>query len=434
MGEADDDRAGLAGEVGKKYVVSADGGDGALYTYNSSTYVAYLDVVEREIALCNIILCELFCGYYRKYDSELGEKQTIEDMKNTALSLLMLAWALIMPMQSVAQEELPSDSIAATHEESEGEGFDMMKVIGHHISNSHTWDVFAYENSAGEEVQIRIPLPVMAYYNGDFLFTMSSSFYDGKKVEHGVNVYYMEHDKLKVEGTEDVPFDFSITRNVASMFMSCALLLLVFVGTARSYKKSEVPRGGHSLVEMAVLFVKDIADDQIGKEKSGKYTNYLLTLFFFIWFNNLIGLLPFFPGGSNLSGNISFTAILAIFTFIITNWNGTKAYWKHNLTVPGVPALMKVILIPVEIISMFTKPFTLLVRLFANITGGHILVISLFSIIFLMHTYWMGIPSVLLAFLIFTLELIFGALQAYIFTLLSALYIGLAVNQEEHHE
>ena len=354
-------------------------------------------------------------------------------MKQLALSLLMsISMLMASGMVAAQEEQAVADSTAAGGEAEAG--IDINELISHHISNSHTWDLFAYENSEGEEVKVQIHLPVMAYYRGDFLFTTSAAFEDGKEVTQNGITYYMEHDKLKVRGYEDTPFDFSLTRNVASMFLSCVILLLVFVGAARSYKKSKVPHGGTALVEMAVLFVKDIADDQIGKEKSGKYTNYLLTLFFFIWFNNLIGLIPFFPGSSNLSGNISFTAILAIFTFIVTNWNGTKAYWKHNLTVPGVPAVMKIILIPVEIISMFTKPFTLLVRLFANITGGHILVLSLFSVIFIVHSYAMAVPSVLLAFLIFSLELIFGALQAYIFTLLSALYIGLAVNQEEHEE
>lgn len=353
-------------------------------------------------------------------------------MKQLAFLLLLSITFCALPSRATAQDEVVSDSISATG--TDAEAIDMNELIAHHISNSHSWNIFGYKNDKGEEVEIKLHLPVMAYYKGDFLFTTSASFEDGATVEHNGIVYKMVDDHLLVEGSEEAPFDFSFTRNVASMFLSCILLLLVFVGTARTYKKSSVPRGGHSLVEMAVLFVKDIADEQIGKEKSGKYTNYLLTLFFFIWFNNLIGLIPFFPGSSNLSGNISFTAILAVFTFILTNWNGTKAYWKHNFTVPGVPALMKVILIPVEIISIFTKPFTLLVRLFANITGGHILVLSLFSIIFIVHSYSMAIPSVLLAFMIFTLELIFGVLQAYIFTLLSALYIGLAVNQEEHHE
>ncbi len=352
-------------------------------------------------------------------------------MKQLAFLLLLSITFCTLPQQAMAQEEVSDSSTVAADEP---EAIDMNKLISHHISNSHSWSIFGYKNEEGEEVEVKLHLPVMAYYKGDFLFTTSDSFEDGAKLEHNGNVYYLDDEHLRVEGSNEAPFDFSLTRNVVSMLLSCAILLLVFVGTARSYKKSSVPRGRHSLVEMMVLFVKDIADEQIGKEKSGKYTNYLLTLFFFIWFNNIIGLIPFFPGSSNLSGNISFTSILAIFTFILTNWNGSKAYWKHNFTVPGVPALMKVILIPVEIISMFTKPFTLLVRLFANITGGHILVLSLFSIIFIVHSYAMAIPSVLLAFMIFALELIFGALQAYIFTLLSALYIGLATNQEDHHE
>lgn len=327
-------------------------------------------------------------------------------------------------------------NINAEGTEAGGEGINMPELISHHISDSHSWTLFAYENSEGEEVSLTIPLPVLAYYDGQFLATMSSSFDEGKTVEMGVNIYSMEHGKLSVrngEGETDHPFDFSITKNVASMFMSCAILLLIFVGAARSYKKSEVPRGGASMAEMLVLFVKDIADEQIGKDKSGKYVPYLLTLFYFIWINNLIGLVPFFPGGSNLSGNISFTAVLAIITFFVTSFSASKSYWKHTLTVPGVPAPMKVLLVPIEVISMFTKPFTLLIRLFANVTGGHIIILSLTSMIFIVHSYVMVAPSVLLSLMIFILELIFGALQAYIFTLLSALYIGLAMEDNSHH-
>lgn len=259
------------------------------------------------------------------------EKTNSCTMKQIALSLLMLLAVALVPGRVLAAEE---SAAAVSDSASVEEGFDMMEVIGHHISNSHTWNVFGYKNAEGEEVEVKIPLPVLAYYKGTFLCALSSSFDEGGVVEKNGYSFYLEHEQLLVKGEEDKPFDFSITRNVASMFLSCLILVLVFVGAARSYRKSAVPHGGNSLVEMAVLFVKDIADDQIGKEKSGKYTVYLLTLFFFIWFNNVIGLIPFFPGSSNLSGNISFTAVLAIFTFIITNWNGTKAYWKHNLTVP----------------------------------------------------------------------------------------------------
>ncbi len=314
------------------------------------------------------------------------------------------------------------------------EGFDMLGLINGHISDSHSWSIFGYENAQGEEEEIVLPLPVIAYYNGDVLITSSSSFEEGAEYEHNGYVYRMVDDKLMVRGMSgelEKVLDLSITRNVVSMFMCIALLLILFVGAARSYKKSEVPRGRTSLVEMLVLFVKDISDDQIGKARSYKYTPYLLTIFYFIWFNNLIGLVPFFPGSSNLSGNIAFTSTLAIITFIITNVSGSKHYWKHNFTVPGVPFILKFIMVPIEIISMFTKPFTLLIRLFANVTGGHIIILSLISMIFMMQSYAMAVPSVLLALFVFGLELILGALQAYIFTVLSALYIGLATEDED---
>lgn len=366
-----------------------------------------------------------------------------------------------LPPQGDLQHEHPQDHMQPTPAE-EPEKFDMNHVINHHISDAHSWNIFSYEGSDGKEHGATIYLPVIAYYDGQIFITTSDKFSHGHGVElkkdekgnfiadshakHQIhhagiekegNIYFLDsRDKLLVlnrQGQIEKPLDISITRNVVSMFMSVVIILLIFCTAARSYKKSEVPRGGTSLVEMLVLFVKDIADDQIGKEKSGKYTCYLLTLFYFIWINNLIGLIPFFPGSSNLSGNISFTAILAIFTFIVTNVSGTKHYWKHNLTVPGVPLPMKVLLVPIEIISMFTKPFTLLIRLFANVTGGHIIIISLISMIFIVGSYVMTIPSVLLALIIFVLELIFGALQAYIFTLLSALYIGLALEDGHEH-
>lgn len=339
-------------------------------------------------------------------------------------------------------------SVYASEAEAQSGELDMTSVIGHHISDSHSWNVFSYEDSEGQSHHINISLPVMAYNQGDWIFCMSSELAHGKTIRKNGKVYFLDsHDKLvytrsgigidgieadETETASKVDFDFSITKNVASMFMSVIIILLIFCGAAKSYKKSVVPRGGNSVVELLVLFVKDIADEQIGHEKSAKFTPYLLTLFFFIWINNLIGLVPFFPGASNLSGNISFTAILAIFTFIITSVCANKHYWKHNLTLPGVPFVMKLILVPIEVISMFTKPFTLLVRLFANVTGGHIIIISLISMIFIVKSYVMVVPSVLLALIIFILELIFGALQAYIFTLLSALYISLAVKDEEH--
>ena len=186
-------------------------------------------------------------------------------------------------------------------------------------------------------------------------------------------------------------------------------------------------------MEPLVLFVRDdIAVPNIGK-KADKFLPYLLTVFFFIWINNLIGLVPFFPGSANLTGNISFTVTLALITFLITNFNGNKDYWKHIFATPGVPVWLAPIMIPVEIMGILAKPIALLIRLFANITAGHIIILSLISLIFIFKS--VAIAPVSVGFVLFmnVLELLVAAIQAYIFTLLSALFIGMAVEEHEHH-
>ncbi len=311
-------------------------------------------------------------------------------------------------------------------------GINIIETISHHISDSHHWNVFAWNEGKSS---IDIPLPVMAYNkeNGDFLFAISSSLEGGNSVEKNGVTYTLHHDVLEANGSHAAIFDFSLTRNVCSGFMCGIILLLCFGGAAKSIRKNGgVPHGAATAAESLVLFVKEIGDEQIGKEKSEKYAPFLLTLFFFIWGNNLIGLVPFFPGSTNLSGNIAFTSILAIFTFFVTQFSGNRHYWKEIFTQPAVPGVMKLIMVPLEIVTMFTRPFTLLIRLFANITGGHIIVISIFSIIFIMGTVAAAGISVPLGFMIFCLELLFGVLQAYIFTVLSALYIGLATNAGEN--
>lgn len=361
-------------------------------------------------------------------------------MFTKAIHIIVLMLAVIANVgMARAQENEPEAAVVSAQENAhEEEGLDMTHLIFHHVLDSYQWDIVGWEGANGEE-KISIPLPVIAYYNGHFLFTMSSSFAEGAKVEKDGLVWYMGVpegrivEKLLVNSATEQAvrptLDLSITRNVASMWLSLIVILLIFVSAAKAYKKSLVPHGAVGAVETVVLFVKDIADEQIG-EKSAKYVPYMLSLFFFIWINNIIGLIPFFPFSTNLSGNIAFTATLAIGTFILTNFNATKHYWIHNFTVPGVPFVMKFILVPIEIVTMFIRPFTLLVRLFANVTGGHIIILSLIAMIFIIGHIAMAVPSILLTLIIFVLEIIFGALQAYIFTLLSALYIGLAVNDE----
>lgn len=218
------------------------------------------------------------------------------------------------------------------------------------------------------------------------------------------------------------------------MWVSVALLLFIFITTARSYKKSKdgVPTGIAAFVEPLIVFVRDeIGRPMIGEQKYKKYMPYLLTIFFFIWINNIFGLIPIL-NGANLSGNIAFTFTLAVFTFIITTVSGNANYWKHIFWMPGVPVPMKIFLMPIEIIGMFVKPISLMIRLFANITAGHVIILALMSLIFVFKSVAIAPVSIAFSLFITVIEIIVTAIQAYIFTILSALYFGMAT-EEEHH-
>jgi F-type H+-transporting ATPase subunit a len=229
------------------------------------------------------------------------------------------------------------------------------------------------------------------------------------------------------------PLNFSITKLVFSMLLSVLLLFIIFFGVAKSYKKNTgAPKGLASFMEPLVLFVRDdIAIPNIGRKNYAKYMPYLLSIFFFIWINNLMGLIPFFPFSANVTGNIAFTFVLASLTFLITTLSGNKYYWKHIL-MPPVPWLLYPIMVPIEIIGMLTKPFALMIRLFANIAAGHIIILSLISLIFIFKS--VAVSPITGVFVIFMtmLELLVAALQAYVFTLLSALFIGQAVADDHH--
>jgi F-type H+-transporting ATPase subunit a len=184
-------------------------------------------------------------------------------------------------------------------------------------------------------------------------------------------------------------------------------------------------------MEPLIIFVRDeIAIPNIGEKKAAKYLPYLLTVFFFIWINNLLGLIP---TGANASGNIAFTMTLAVITGLITNFSGNGGYWSHIFWTPGVPLWLRPIMLPVEVIGILTKPFALMIRLFANITAGHIIILSLLSFIFIFKSYAVGVPVTAFVIVMTFMELFVAALQAFIFTLLSALFIGSAV-EEHHHE
>ncbi len=313
----------------------------------------------------------------------------------------------------------------------EGGEFQPGDMITHHIADDYTWHF-----ADGAVVY----LPVILVDNGEFKVFSSHNFYNENHETVPYNGYALNHGHIVKVDEAGEPleshaglYDFSITKNVASMFVSVALLLGIFFVIAGRYKNNPkaAPRGIQSFFEPIIIFIRDeIAKANIGP-KYERYMPYLLTVFFFIWFNNLLGLMP---GGANLTGNIAVTLVLALITLLITVFSGNKSYWKHIFATPGVPTWLAPIMIPVELIGILTKPFSLMVRLFANITAGHIIILSLFSLIFIFQSIAVGPLSVAFATFMNFLELFVALLQAYIFTLLSAMYFGGAVEEHDHAE
>ncbi|MCE5345975.1 MAG: F0F1 ATP synthase subunit A [Bacteroidales bacterium] len=321
------------------------------------------------------------------------------------------------------------------------EKFNASTFILEHIADSHEWHILTKKN--GESVALY--LPVILYSKEKGLDVFSS-----KKLAHG-NEYkgYRLEEEGELKGKivtvneagivdeEKLPLDFSITKTVFGMMSAAIIGLLLFLSLARSYRKTGIsyPQGIQSFLEPVILFIRDdIAIPNLGEKNYARFMPYLLTAFFFIIINNLMGLIPSPPPfGANVTGNIAVTLVLALCTFFITQFSGNKAYWRDIFAAPGVPVWLLPIMIPVEIIGMFSKPFALMIRLFANITAGHIIVLSLVCLIFIFDS--LAIAPVSIFFVIFMdcLELLVAFLQAYIFTLLSALFISLAI-PEEHHQ
>ncbi|MBT8323918.1 MAG: F0F1 ATP synthase subunit A [Winogradskyella sp.] len=342
-----------------------------------------------------------------------------------------------------------SFGFASSEKETEGDKeFNPKEMILHHVKDAYGMHIIDINGHP-----ISIPLPVILWTDEGLTTFMSSEFhhdYNGEViVEKNGQRFVNFHEKVYVlnEGESEVkfdedhhpinaerPIDISITRNVFMMWVSITVLLLLFISAARRYKKSEeyVPSGIASFVEPLIVFVRDeIARPMIGESKYKRYMPFLLTIFFFIWINNIFGLIPIL-NGANLSGNIAFTFTLAVLTFIITTVSGNKNYWKHIFWMPGVPVPMKIFLMPIEIIGMFVKPISLMIRLFANITAGHVIILALMSLIFVFKTVAIAPVSVAFSLFITVIEIIVTAIQAYIFTILSALYFGMAT-EEEHH-
>jgi len=340
------------------------------------------------------------------------------------IAVMMLA---LLPLGLAAQEE-----------------FDMDEYLYGHVTDAYEWHITTIN-----EKHVSIPLPVILFSR-----TSGAHCFLSSKIAHGHshNGFSIAEDGQKYEGKivetlEDGsvvrPLDLSITKNVLSLMMSSILLVIIILSTARWYRRhdamKDAPRGLPGIMEMLIMMVEnDIIKDCVGKDYK-RYSPYLLTAFFFIFFNNLLGIVPFFPGGANVTGNIAVTLVLALFTFFAVNLFGNKHYWKEILW-PEVPTWLKIPLplMPViEIIGMFTKPFSLMVRLFANILAGHFMILGVIAVVFL--TAELGaamnagltVVAIVLGVFMDILELLVAFIQAYVFTMLSSVFIGLS-RQEEH--
>jgi len=345
----------------------------------------------------------------------------------------LIFFLCVPPAFGVSSDEEKKATLQHIEEE-----FNTSEFILGHIADSHEWHILT--TPGGHNVAVFLPVIIISRYSGFHVFS-------SRKLAHGEHHegFYIaeeepyegriiESNRADAEGIEYMPLDFSITKNVAAMFVVVAITLFLFISLARSYRKTGIsePKGMQGFLEPIILFVRDdIVIPNVGEHKYEKYLPYLLTVFFFILINNLLGMIPFFPFGANVTGNISVTLVLAVLTFLITQFSGNKNYWRHIFATPGVPFWLLPIMIIVEIIGMISKPFALMVRLFANITAGHIIILSLVSMIFIFNTVWVAPASIGFVLFMDCLELLVAFLQAYVFTLLSALFIGLAI--EEHH-
>lgn len=353
----------------------------------------------------------------------------ILNSKKIKLSFFLAVFSLLMAGKTFAgqgssEQEKPSANKEAS--------YDPTVAILEHIADSHYWHLGG---------KTSFPLPVILFTDKGLETFSSAHFEHGKEAYTGkYYTYKLINDKVRVidnsgkvdEAANKKIYDFSITKNVVALWLACILLLVLFLSVASAYKKTtgKAPKGFQSFIEPVIVFVRDdIARPNIGYRYE-RFMPLLLTVFFFILINNLLGLIPFFPGGSNVTGNIAVTFVLAAITLVVVNVNGNKYYWKH-IFAPDVPFWLYPIMWPVELVGILSRPFALMIRLFANITAGHIIVLSLISLIFVFKS--IAVAPVSIAFVVFmdVLELLVAMLQAFVFTLLTALFIATAT--EEHH-
>lgn len=304
--------------------------------------------------------------------------------------------------------------------------FNASEVIIHHVLDDHTWHFWD-----GHYGTLYLPVIVYSSERGLDIFS-SKNFYDEHHNVVEYNGYKLDHSHIYLADSGKAVLDISITKNVAMLLINATLLMGVFLSAAKSAKNNsgKAPSGIQSFFEPIIVFVRDeVVKPNIGHHYE-KYLPYLLTLFFFILFGNLLGLLP---GAGNLTGNIAVTLTLAVFTFILTNVNGNRAYWSHIFWTPGVPLPLRLVILPVELVGIITKPVSLTIRLFVAITAGHIVLLSLISLAFIFQSIAVGLVSSLIVLFINLIELLVAGIQAYVFTLFTSLYIGMATADHEHH-
>ncbi|MBF4472835.1 MULTISPECIES: F0F1 ATP synthase subunit A [Flavobacterium] len=378
-------------------------------------------------------------------------------ISNKALRFIIATFVICLPFISFANPETATTNAqnVESHEgsksghEAHGEPTDVKSkvkaFIKHHVLDSHEFSFFQ-DDETGEHYGF--PLPIIIWDGGLQVFS-SSKFEHGEAVaESNGNYYKLNHHDGKIYKTDaagtitedeatgfpvnERPLDLSITKSVLSIIIAAILMFFIFSGLAKSYAKNNgIASGAARIFEPLVIYVRDeIAIPNIGEKHYKRYMSYLLTIFFFVLFLNIFGLMPF---GINVTGNLTITFSLAILTFLITNFTANKNYWGHIFWMPGVPKVMRIVLAPIELLGVFIKPFSLMIRLYANIFAGHIVLMSIIGLMFIFKS-WLGSSlSFGLSFALSILEILVAFLQAYIFTMLSALYFGAAV-EEHHHE
>ena len=358
--------------------------------------------------------------------------------------VLTLSAILSLSHSSIMAQEHTTDNPVQSNEKQE-EKLDPAKIIMDHIKDAHEFHFFTIENNENphESFHATIPLPIILYSPSKGFSVFSSSRF-GHEGEEAYNGYKFNDKKEIVAEDGSKVYDFSLTKNVVQMMIALTFLVVLMTGIAKKYKNgagvTNAPKGWQNAVEPVVMFVRDeVAKPNLGK-KYQKYLSYLLTVFFFILINNIFGLLP---GSANVTGNIAFTMVLGVISFFVIIFSTNKHFWGHIFWFPGVPMIVRIfIMLPVELLGVFTKPFALIVRLFANMVAGHIIILSFISLIFIFGSMnaiagWGFSPlSIAFAVFIYLIEIMVAFIQAFIFTNLTAVFIGQALEgaHDEHHE